>query len=299
MKVRSLFREYVRQRVNNSIQSRKASLSGRRRRSMYDNDVQRAMAKRQQDAIPRRAKFCISGFNIGYAMFLISISIAQIAALFSLDNLCGTTEDIQALWGGCKVKTPLCGKMFSPQCDCAVIILQKHNMTRLPDVFEEMTALKKVLINNGPLTSLPETIGNKLEKLSSLELRFNRLASLPDSLGALKSLVYLFASFNYILDVPKSIWEHDGIMQLDLSTNQLEHILANIRMASLSILSISNNSITVLPPAIGKSSNLNVLECDGNQLAKLPAEISDLHNLEFLMVSRNNLTSSSLMWACI
>jgi hypothetical protein len=293
VKARSLFREYVRQRVNDSIQSRKASLSGRRRRSMYDNDVQRSMAKRQQDAIPRWAKLAISGFNTLYGMFLISIIIAQIAALFSLETLCGTTEDVTSLWEGCKVKTPLCGKIFSPQCDCAVIIMTNHNMTRLPDEFEEMTALKKVQINNGPLASLPETIGRKLGRLSSLELRFNRLTSLPDSLGALESLVYLFASFNYISDVPKSIWEQDGIMQLDLSTNQLEYIPAHIHMKSLIVLSISNNSISILPPAIGKSSYLNVLECDGNQLTQLPAEISDLRNLEWISVSRNNLTDAS------
>ena len=62
------------------------------------------------------------------------------------DEMCKNSlgVDSQMIWeNGCKVKTPFCKKMFQAQCDCAVLEVKNHNMTKLPLTIIENINIKK------------------------------------------------------------------------------------------------------------------------------------------------------------
>ena len=83
-----------------------------------------------------------------------------------------------------------------------------------------LTKLKKVVLKNCRLTSLPESIGN-LTNLIHLDLSDNRLSSLPDSIGNLVKLVHLDVSKNNLSYLPEAIGNLIEVNHLDLGNNQL------------------------------------------------------------------------------
>ncbi len=128
---------------------------------------------------------------------------------------------------------------------------------------------KQTLLNlsGKELTSLPQI--NQLSSLEMLNLRDNRLTTLPPEIGQLSNL-----------------------MGLDLSGNQLTVLPSEIgRLSNLRQLYLDGNQLTTLPSEIGQLFNLTQLYLDGNQLTALPSEIGQLSNLMWLRLNNNQLTA--------
>ena len=87
------------------------------------------------------------------------------------------------LWDSCAVKTPFCGNAFRPTCNCVVLNVRKHNWTELPKEIQEMNALKVMQINHGPLEVIPDGFDKSFSKVSVLDLSYNELTEMPESLG--------------------------------------------------------------------------------------------------------------------
>ncbi|MEH2082636.1 MAG: leucine-rich repeat domain-containing protein [Nostoc sp.] len=92
---------------------------------------------------------------------------------------------------------------------------------------------------------------------------------------------------------------------LDLSNNQLSSLPPEIsQLSNLRRLDLSNNQLSSLPPEIGQLSNLTELYLYNNQLSSLPPQFSQLSNLTELYLDNNQLSSlppeisqlSSLTW---
>ncbi|MGY4199072.1 NEL-type E3 ubiquitin ligase domain-containing protein [Bradyrhizobium sp. USDA 4520] len=126
------------------------------------------------------------------------------------------------------------------------------------------------------LTSLPRLPS----AIVVLDLPFNRLTTLPDSLPA--SLRRLNVSANQLTSLPALSTELRG---LDASFNRLRS-LPEVLPAALEFLDLSHNQLLDLPEVLPAS--LQSLYASHNQLTNLPAVLPAM--LQFLDVRENQLT---------
>ncbi|WP_310484847.1 leucine-rich repeat domain-containing protein [Chamaesiphon sp. VAR_48_metabat_403] len=140
------------------------------------------------------------------------------------------------------------------------------------------------------LEILPDSIG-KLNCLSAIDLNHNQLTSLPKDIGNLSSLTELNLAYNQLTSLPKSIGNFSSLTSLYLECNQLVNLPVNIvNLSNLTRLGLGNNQLTSLPERIGKLSNLTTLNLSDNQLTSLPKSINNLTDLTSLDLDRNQLT---------
>jgi Leucine-rich repeat (LRR) protein len=163
--------------------------------------------------------------------------------------------------------------MFFPPVLCRlpaleIVRLDRCDIGRIPGRFHPKR-LRHLSIAENRIESLDELCLPAFSALSTLNLRLNRLRSLPVDIGKLASLE-----------------------ELDLSENRLEALPAEItRLSRLKVLRIQGNSLEALPESIGALTSLQHLHIGGNHLEELPASIGRLHALESLSAENNLLVT--------
>ena len=137
------------------------------------------------------------------------------------------------------------------------------------------------------LTTLPESIGN-LKSLQKLDLDWNELTTLPESIWNLKSLEILILSKNKLRTLPELIGNLSSLEKLNLEDNQLTTLPESIgNLTSLQILDLRSNKLTTLPESIGDLKSLQTLYLDYNQFATLPGSLWECKNLGGLFLKSN------------
>ena len=108
---------------------------------------------------------------------------------------------------------------------------------------------------NTQLTYLPESIGD-LSELGFLYLEWNSLTSLPTSFSQLTSLVSLTINNNWLTSLPSDFGNLNQLFFLDLGYNQLASVPESIcQLESLQYLYLFNNQLESVPDCI---CNLNI-----------------------------------------
>ncbi len=144
---------------------------------------------------------------------------------------------------------------------------------------------------NCGISTLPESIGN-LKSLIYLSLGSNKLTTLPESIGNLTSLQRLLLRSNQLSTLPESISNLTSLKKLFLDSNQLTTLPESIsNLTSLQTLYLSYNKFTTLPESIGQLSSLQTLWVDSNQLTTLPESIGNLSSLKKLSLYKNQLST--------
>jgi Leucine-rich repeat (LRR) protein len=120
----------------------------------------------------------------------------------------------------------------------------------------------------------------------------NRLESLPDEIGALDNVEFLYCEFNQLSRLPHALGDMDRLIAMYFTGNRFMEIPAFVYgMSRLTKLQFSKNQITTLPPDIGRMKELRHFNIAGNQIAALPDSIADLTKLRVCDVSDNRLTA--------
>jgi len=173
--------------------------------------------------------------------------------------------------------------------------LEGANLTDVPEIIGEFTHLEGLDLGEQPsndinvsvanqLAVLPEWIGN-LTKLRWLYLGNNKLTSLPDSLRKLTCLRELKIQRNSLTIVPEWIGNFTQLEYLDLNENQLTVLPESLgQLTKLQTLHLYHNELTMLPESLGRLSQLQVLSFHGNKLKELPEYIGKLYNLNTLYI---------------
>jgi hypothetical protein len=93
-------------------------------------------------------------------------------------------------------------------------------LTKIPNEFGKLQALRVLYLNNNKLHLLPESFGN-LQALQELYLTNNKLSLLPKSFGNLKALQRLYLTKNQLSLLPKSFGNLQALRVLYLDKNKL------------------------------------------------------------------------------
>ena len=287
LKLDTILEEMIRSRTAAAtvkVQEETATRASRRRKSLYRGLSHFEIAEQQQAAVPRVVHMGAAGCKCIFGLIFLSIAIVQLAVQH------GTTCE-QLLWKSCVVKTPFCGNVFRPTCNCVVLNVRKHNWTTLPGEIQEMNALKVMRINHGPLQEMPKNIDEKFHKISKLDLSFNALIEVPEGLGNMP-INKLILQNNKLNKLPDKIWGNQYIFDLELDNNNISVVSPSIlRLKVLSRLYISNNTLCELPVEMF-SLNLATLMLDGNHLKNIPPEIGKVTSLQTVTFNNNlNITA--------
>ncbi|CAH8591462.1 unnamed protein product [Schistosoma rodhaini] len=152
----------------------------------------------------------------------------------------------------------------------------------------ENTQLTTLNLCNNNIIALDFTGIETLKHLVELDLSYNQIGQLPDSIGELVSLEVLDLTSNRLEGLPNRIGELVRLVQLELESNQITSIPLNIgQLCQLQTLNLDVNKLSRLPSTIGNLNNLKKLRVKENVLQRLPPEIGKLENLTHLYLSNN------------
>jgi Leucine-rich repeat (LRR) protein len=141
--------------------------------------------------------------------------------------------------------------------------------------------------------NIPDTICNltNLNNLTILDLRFNTLTEVPETIGNLTNLTHLDISYNRLIKVSKAVCNLKHLLHLSIRNNNLSELPETIgNLTNLNVLDACCNKLIKLPTSIGNINKITYLHLGNNELTELPETIGSLTNLIQLYLPKNNLT---------
>lgn len=156
-----------------------------------------------------------------------------------------------------------------------------------------ITAVKElqVFCNHNEITALPEEIG-ALKNVTFLYFEHNRLRELPPALKQMDSLVGMYYTANQFTEIPPFVFEMTRLRKLQFAKNRLTVLPPEIgNLTRLIHFNIGENQITTLPETIAKLTLLRVCELSDNRLTALPESFGKVPILYQLRVRNNPLNA--------
>ena len=325
-KLRCILTQSIALGVDQIIASKQKRVSRkhlRRVKSLFEEARQVKIKDEQNRYFPRWAKLTVLSSSVLFCALVIVTFLIELGGLHRVDEKCASMlgADTDFIWHqGCLVKTPFCQDIFAPTCDCAAIEIKKHNATTLTNGIADLTNLRRISIQNGPLKRLPTGM-EKLRKMTFLDFKFNALEKFNVDISNFNKLNKLYLDFNKISSVHSSVWNHETLTQLWLNSNigmKFPDDPAKIYLPNVYFFDVRNNSVA-LPSTFGEKQVPNILFLYLNRndlpngkfpksfetlsvtlieigvaetkLESLPNYLETFHNLRYLDARENNLTS--------
>ena len=194
LKVDDLLEENVRRRTFISVLERQYALSkGRKKSSVFEKHPLACRVEQQDEQIGIKLKWIITVITALSSIFFIAVGAMTVAVQIRCNPL---------LWEACVVKVPFC--KLTVACNCAVLYMDKHNVTNLPEMIQEMTELRSATITRGPLKELPSLRDlQKLARLNASENSLTEIRDLPLNLQSLELERNLLSNIDTVKYVPQ------------------------------------------------------------------------------------------------
>ncbi|TQE10493.1 hypothetical protein C1H46_003948 [Malus baccata] len=166
------------------------------------------------------------------------------------------------------------------------------------------TKLTELNASKNLLGGISENIGN-LSRLIRLDLHQNKISSIPVSIMGCSSLAEIYMGNNALSTLPaemstlshlgtldlqsnQAVWnsatitDNNNLNPLDMLTDELKEYPVEACKLRLSLLNLSNNSLSGLPPEleVWESTELIKVDLSRNSIQELPVELSSCINLQ-------------------
>lgn len=163
-----------------------------------------------------------------------------------------------------------------PEAACHLVALEGlslyHNCLRsVPAAIANLQALAHLDLSRNQLSSLPACLC--LLPLRVLNASNNRLAQLPDNIGALAALRQLDVSCNELRALPPGVGQLRALRDLNLRRNLLTVLPAELSELPLVHLDFSCNRVVAIPRCYRRLRQLQSILTDGNPLQCPPAQV--------------------------
>jgi Leucine-rich repeat (LRR) protein len=166
-----------------------------------------------------------------------------------------------------------------------------HTTTISSYLLSNLIQLQSLDLRHNRLASVPESI-SQLTQLETLDLASNQFSSLSDSIFTLTKLRQLYVQSNQLSSLPASIAHLTELRELYVDSNQLSYLPETIsRLQKLQYLGASVNQLSFMPESIAQLTQLRSLDLSSNQLSHLPQSLSHLVHLQELYLNFNQLSS--------
>lgn len=181
---------------------------------------------------------------------------------------------------------------FSSLQNLEILDIHGNAITALPPAMDQLTRLRILNICENAFESLPFATLSRLP-LTELLARKNRLTGtlIDDSVTELPSLQTLDVSCNQLQHMVSSgrTVALPALHQLAVSMNRLLELPYVGDWASLLTLTADENSISAIPDGLTKLEKLRHVDFTSNDIRVVPAEIARMENLAMLRLSGNPL----------
>ncbi|XP_054851106.1 leucine-rich repeat and calponin homology domain-containing protein 4 isoform X2 [Eublepharis macularius] len=167
--------------------------------------------------------------------------------------------------------------------------LSRNRFAEVPEAACHLMSLEGLCLYHNCLRSIPPAIAN-LQALTYLNVSRNQLTALPACLCRLP-LKVLIASNNKVASLPDDIGALRSLRQLDVGSNELQFLPASMGgLESLRDLSVRRNQIAVLPEELAELPLVR-LDFSCNRVAHIPVCYRRLRHLQCILLENNPLQS--------
>jgi len=156
------------------------------------------------------------------------------------------------------------------------LLLYEQGLTEVPADTWRHNDVRVLDLGHNKIALIPDAIGD-LVQLDFLYLHDNELTTVPDTLRNLHKLRYLNISENHLTTFPIV----ESLIELRATDNEIAALPEGTgALAKLRELHLRNNKLATLPASIGELQSLRQLDLRGNPLTQLPESLLELPRLE-------------------
>lgn len=175
-------------------------------------------------------------------------------------------------------------------------VSQCPSLTAIHEDIRHLTNLQSLILCRNKLASVPNVFGS-LKSLRVLDLSVNNLGVLPEGITQLRELNTLNVSCNSLEVLPEGLSQCTKLSSINISKNRITRFPADFyseRLDLLSTLVASDNTIEQLSGDIHKLAALKVLDLSNNKLSEIPPDLSDCPKLKEVNFKGNKLNDKRL-----
>ncbi|KAM0681000.1 hypothetical protein GINT2_000783 [Glugoides intestinalis] len=236
-------------------------------------------------------------FALKYMKVLLKIVVLDVPRNIDLDII-RLMKNIKRLdITGIKELEKIPDLLFDDLTNLESLRLQDNNIKELqPNIFNNLQKLESLNLSDNKLTELPSCVFDGLVNLKSLWLPNNNIKELqPNIFNNLQKLEYIRLYSNKLTEIPSCVF--DGLVnliELWLEYNNIKELQPNIfnKLQKLEYLNLCGNKLTVFPEGIlSELRSLQTLYLSKNEIKSFPIGFfTGLKKLKSLSLSNNKLT---------
>ncbi len=167
--------------------------------------------------------------------------------------------------------------------------LSNNHLKTIPEIINRAYQLEKLDLSYNDIDNLPNSI-SAFTKLKMLNLKSNSLKRVPETINKLQNLETLILRDNLLNTIPFSIGNLKKLKLIDLHHNQMRTFLINTdSLGALTQLELGWNKFNHIPDTIKNVKSLYSLNFENNLINEVPIWFDTLKNLRQFSIHDNQL----------